>query len=37
MQFLDRISMILRQKGNVVISIRSDASVYSAVEMMAEK
>jgi CBS domain-containing protein len=37
MQVLDRISMVLRQKGNVVISIRSDASVYSAIEMMAEK
>jgi len=37
MQVLDRVSMVLRQKGNAVISIRSDASVYSAIELMAEK
>ena len=37
MQVLDRVSMILRKKGNAVISIRSDASVYSAIEIMADK
>jgi len=37
MQVLDRVSMVLRQKGNAVISIRSYASVYSAIELMAEK
>ncbi len=37
MQVLDRLEMVLRQKGNAVVSIRSDASVYSAIEMMAEK
>ena len=37
MQVLDRVSMVLRQKGNAVISIHSDVSVYSAIEMMAER
>jgi len=37
MKVLDRVSMLLRQKGNDVFSIPSDATVYSAIEMMAEK
>jgi CBS domain-containing protein len=37
MQVLDRVSMLLRQKGNAVFSVPSDATVYSAVELMAEK
>ena len=31
------ISTVLRHKGNQVFSIPSDASVYSAIELMAEK
>jgi CBS domain-containing protein len=34
---LDRVSMLLRQKGNAVFSVPSDASVYSAIELMADK
>ena len=37
MKVLDRISMLLRQKGREIFSIPSDASVYSGIEMMAEK
>lgn len=37
MQVLDRVEMVLRQKGTAVVSIRSDASVFSAIEMMADK
>jgi CBS domain-containing protein len=37
MKVLDRISMLLRQKGGTVYSLPSDASVYSAIELMAEK
>jgi CBS domain-containing protein len=37
MQVLDRISMLLRQKGSAIFSVPSDASVYSAIEMMADK
>jgi len=36
-QVLDRISMLLRQKGSDIFSLPSDASVYSAIEMMADK
>ncbi len=37
MKVLDRVSMLLRQKGNSIFSLPSDASVYSAIELMAEK
>jgi CBS domain-containing protein len=37
MKVLDRVSMLLRQKGSDVYSLPSDASVYSAIEMMADK
>jgi CBS domain-containing protein len=37
MKVLDRISMLLRQKGREIFSIPSDASVYSGIEMMADK
>jgi CBS domain-containing protein len=37
MQVLDRISMLLRHKGSAIFSVPSDASVYSAIEMMADK
>jgi CBS domain-containing protein len=37
MKVLDRVSMLLRQKGSEIYSLPSDASVYSAIEMMAEK
>lgn len=37
MKVLDRVSMLLRQKGSDIYSLPSDASVYSAIEMMAEK
>jgi CBS domain-containing protein len=37
MNFPDRVSSLLQQKGNQVFSIPSDASVYSAIELMAEK
>ena len=37
MKVLDRISMLLRQKGSTIYSLPSDASVYSAIEMMADK
>ena len=37
MQVFDRVSMLLRQKGNHVYSVPSGASVYSAIEMMADR
>lgn len=37
MKVLDRISMLLRQKGNDVFSVPPDASVYSAIELMADR
>src|SRR5438270_12215867 len=37
MKVLDHISMLLRQKGREIFSIPSDASVYSGIEMMADK
>jgi len=37
MKVLDPVSVLLRQKGSEVFSLPSDASVYSAIEMMAEK
>ncbi|MFL6447921.1 MAG: CBS domain-containing protein [Bryobacteraceae bacterium] len=37
MKVLDPISILLRQKGGDVFSLPSDASVYSAIEMMADK
>jgi predicted transcriptional regulator len=37
MNFPDPVSMLLRHKGNQVFSIPSDASVYSAIELMAGK
>jgi len=37
MKVLDPVSVLLRQKGSEVSSLPSDASVYAAIEMMAEK
>ena len=37
MKVLDRVSMLLKQKGGGIYSVPPDASVYSAIEMMAEK
>jgi CBS domain-containing protein len=37
MKVLDRISMLLRQKGSEIFSVPPDASVYSAIEVMADK
>jgi CBS domain-containing protein len=37
MKVLDPVSVLLRQKGGEVFSLPSDASVYSAIETMAEK
>jgi CBS domain-containing protein len=37
MKVLDCVSMLLRQKGGAIFSLPSDASVYSAIELMAEK
>ena len=37
MRVLDPVSMLLRHKGNEIFSIPSDASVYSAIEMMADR
>jgi CBS domain-containing protein len=33
----DRVSMLLQQKGSTIFSVPSQASVYSAIEVMAEK
>lgn len=37
MKVLDRVSMLLKQKGGGIYSVPPDASVYSAIELMAEK
>jgi CBS domain-containing protein len=37
MKVLDPVSMLLRQKGSDIFSIPSDATVYSAIELMADK
>jgi CBS domain-containing protein len=37
MKVLDRVSMLLRQKGSDIYSLPPGASVYSAIELMAEK
>jgi CBS domain-containing protein len=37
MNFSDPVSTLLGQKGNQAFSIPSDASVYSAIELMADK
>lgn len=37
MKVLDPVSMLLRQKGSSIYSLPSDASVYSAIEQMADK
>jgi CBS domain-containing protein len=37
MKVLDRVSMVLRDKGSTIFSLPSDASVYSAIELMADK
>lgn len=37
MKVLDSVSMLFRQKGNEIFSLPPDASVYSAIELMAEK
>lgn len=37
MKVLDRVSMLLLEKNNQIFSVRSDATVYSAIEAMAEK
>jgi CBS domain-containing protein len=36
MKVCDRVSTLLRQKGTDVYSVPSDASVYSAIELMAQ-
>jgi CBS domain-containing protein len=37
MKVLDPASMLLRQKGSAIFSVTSDMSVYSAIELMADK
>jgi CBS domain-containing protein len=37
MKVLDCVSMLLRQKGSDIFSLPSGASVYSAIELMADK
>jgi CBS domain-containing protein len=37
MKVLDPVSILLRQKGSEIFSLPSDASVYSAIELMADK
>jgi CBS domain-containing protein len=37
MKVFDPVSLVLRKKGNAIWSIPSDATVYSAMEMMANK
>jgi CBS domain-containing protein len=37
MKVLDRVSMVLREKGTAIYSLPSDATVYSAIELMADK
>ena len=33
----DRVSMLLQQKGSTIFSVPPQATVYSAIELMAEK
>jgi len=37
MKVLDPVSMLVRQKGGEIFSVPSGASVYSAIDMMADK
>jgi len=37
MKVFDPVSILLRQKGSEVFSLPSDASVYSAIELMADR
>jgi CBS domain-containing protein len=37
MKVVDPVSMLLRQKGSDIFSLPSDATVYSAIELMADK
>jgi CBS domain-containing protein len=37
MKIFDPVALILRKKGNEVWSVRSDATVYAAMQMMADK
>ncbi|HTU44010.1 MAG TPA: CBS domain-containing protein [Bryobacteraceae bacterium] len=37
MKVLDRVSMLLREKGSSIFSLPPDATVYSAIELMADK
>jgi len=37
MKVLDRVSTLLRKKGGQIFSVPSDASVYSAVDIMSDK
>jgi CBS domain-containing protein len=37
MKVLDRVSMLIKQKGGQIFSVPSDASVYSAIDMMSDK
>jgi len=37
MKVLDRVSMLLQQKGRDIYSVASDESVYAALSMMADK
>lgn len=37
MKVFDPVSLVLRKKGNDIWSVRSDATVYSAMKMMADK
>jgi CBS domain-containing protein len=37
MKVYDPVSMLLRQKGGDIFSLSSDATVYSAIELMADK
>jgi CBS domain-containing protein len=37
MKVLDPVSMLLRQKGSSIYSLPPDASVFSAIELMADK
>jgi CBS domain-containing protein len=37
MELTDKVRLVLREKGSTVWSVSSDATVYQAVELMAEK
>jgi CBS domain-containing protein len=37
MRVLDAVSMLLRRKGSDIFSLPSDATVYSAIDLMADK